>query len=129
MVHDDDLALSGAGLQVVKVKVCKLSVVGVCRNVVVKVSAGHVSVAVFLDFFDKLYHFGNVVGGLANHVGPEYVQAVDVAKKCVCVEFGDVQNRLLALLGGFEHFVLAVVSVAGQVADVGDVHHVLFFVA
>ncbi len=85
--------------------------------------------SVRLDFLDKLNHIGNMLGRLADNVRVADIKRVDVRHKSVSVEFRNVKNALVPLLGSLNHFVLAVVSVSSQMSNVGDVHNVLDVVA
>lgn len=54
----------------------------------------------------------------------EYIQTVDVTKESLGIKLGDVPYRATALPGTLDHFVLTIVGVVGEVADVGYVHDV-----
>ena len=129
LVDYDFLALAFARDEFFKVKIRKLAVIRVGRDVVVKVSASHVSVTVCLKLFDKLNHFVDMLCGLADYVRVTDIEGIDVLHESVGVIFCHFKDALVSFFGSFEHFVVAVVAVACEVADIRDVHYMLDVVA
>jgi hypothetical protein len=70
-----------------------------------------------------------MVGRLADDGRPLDIKALGIGEERVGVELGHLEHALVALGCGLDHLVLARIVVAGKVADVGDVHHVLHLVA
>ena len=119
----------GSRLQVVGIEVRERSVSGEGGNVKIEVPSSRVGVAVRLNALYQADHLVNMVGGLAHDRGPENVEAVNIVKKCLGIEFGDFQYRLSLFTCLVHHLVFAVVVVAGEMADVGHIHDMGYFVA
>ena len=96
------------------------------RNVIIEVSACHVSVTVCFNPLDELYHFLYVLGCLAYDIRADYVECIQILKKSVRIKFCDFQDRFVAFLCGLQHLVFACIGISGQVSNVGDVHDMLF---
>jgi hypothetical protein len=79
---------------------------------------------------DELDHLRDELARVRIVRGGPDVDARLVLHECVGVEGCDFLRRLFLQARGHEHLVLAPVErVIGKVADVGDVHHLLGFVA
>ena len=116
---------SRPGLQSLDVQPGQLAVVAHLRGVHVDAVAGNdIGVALALQGGDHLDLLGDVVGGLAPDVGHEDVQPLQIVREALLVELGDLPGALAFAGGALFHLVFAHVGVAGEVADVGNVHNV-----
>ena len=115
-------ALPDAHGQVLLVVVVEDIVAGELGGVEVDVAPGQIGVVLLDEGGDDLDIVVDAVGGGLHHVGGLDVQLLAVLEEGVGVELGDLHDGLVLPLGALEHFVLAGVGVAGQVAHVGDVH-------
>ena len=122
-------ALTDAHGQVFLVEVVKDIVFLQLGGVKVHVAAGKVGVAGIHQAGNHVDIFVNAVGGGLHHVRGADVQLLAVVEKGVGVELGDLHHGLVLPLCAFQHLVLALVRVRGQVAHIGDVHHALEVVA
>jgi hypothetical protein len=64
-----------------------------------------------------------VPGGFADYAGFYNIHAGGIGKKSLGVQFGDFKDAFTTLFGAFEHFVFTFVVVAGEVANIGNIHH------
>ncbi len=98
------------------------------RDVEVEVAPRTVGEALLLEPPDQVDHVGDVIGGPAQDRGGLAAQRGEVAQERLGVELGDLPDRAARSRERSHHLVLAVVRVAREVADVGDVHHVAHLV-
>ena len=75
---------------------------------------------------DKLL---DTVGCGLNYVGTLDIELLAVGEESVGVELRDFEDSLVLALCARDHLVLAGVSVAREVTNVGDVHNALYVVA
>ena len=98
-------------------------------RVEIHVAAGDVGIAGVEQLRDDF----NIVVDQAcrglDDVGALDVELLAVGKERVGVELGDLHDGLVLALGALDHLVLALVGVARQVADVGDIHDAVHAVA
>ena len=121
---------ASAGLEARYVQPGELAVVGELRRVEVYPVAGDlVGVSLFGKRADQIDLFGDVVGRAAPNSRLENVQASHVVAKRVPMCLGKLPDVLALAPGADDHFVLALVGVAGEVADIRDVHNVADVVA
>ena len=113
-----------AGFLSLDVEPREVSVVRLLRGVEIDAVGGPISVAVLLDVGDEFDLLGDMVGRAAQHRRVLDVQQLHVGDESVGVEPGDFPCRLARAPRALLHLVLAGVGVRGEMADIGDVHHV-----
>ena len=102
----------------------EMPVVRLLRRVEVDAVGGPVGEAVLLDVGDEVDLLADVVGRPAQHRRVLDVEHLHVGDERVGVELRDLPRGLAGPPRALLHLVLAGVGVRGQMADVGDVHHV-----
>ena len=108
----------------------EFAVGGEARDVVIDGPADLVRVSLFDQLGDELDHLGDVVACARVVSRRPDVDARRIVHEGLGVERRNFLGRLLFETRGHQHLVLAAVEgVVGEVADVGDVHHPLDFVA
>ena len=115
---------TGTGLKVFKLNRGKLSVFRKGHNIIVEVSACRIRVSIRFDPFDQFYHIGYVIGSLAHDIGTLNVKPFGILKERLSIEIGNFQYALPALLCRLNHLIFTVISIAGEVSNIGDIHHV-----
>ena len=76
------------------------------------------------DLLRKFDHLRNIVGRDRPFAGRDNVEIRDILLECLRIMGGDIPYALGARPRGRLHLVVACVSVAGQMADIGDVDDV-----
>ena len=122
-------ALTDADSQVLLIVVIEHIVALELAGVEVHVAAGKVGVAGVQQLGDDLDIVINKAGSGLHGVRPLDVQLAAVVKEGVGVVFGYLHDGLVLPVGALEHFILALVSVGGQMAYIRDVHDAVDAVA
>ena len=98
-------------------------------RVEVHIAAGDIGVAGVEQLRDDLDIIVDQARCGLDDVGALDVELLTVGEERVGIELGDLHDGLVLALGALDHLVLALVGVARQVADVGDVHDAVHAVA
>ena len=114
-----------ARFQSLDVESREVPVVVLLRGVEIDAVGGPVRVTVLLEVDDEIDLLAQVVGRLAQHRRRLDVEALHVDQEGVGVELRDLPGGLAGAPAALLHLVLAGVAVGREMADVGDVHHVL----
>jgi hypothetical protein len=123
------MAGTGSGFLFIRPKKGKLPIGRELGNIEVEVTAGRIGIAVCLDLLNKGDHVPHMAGGLADHGGPNDIEPLGIQKEGFSIKIRDFQDRFTPFLRGFDHFVFALVIISGQVAHIGDIHHMGHFEA
>ena len=98
-------------------------------GVEIHVAAGKIGVAGVQQLGDDLDIVIDQAGGGLNGVRPLDIQLAAVVKESVGIVLGHLHDGLVLPVSALEHFILAFVSVRGQMAHVRDVHDTVDAVA
>ena len=98
-------------------------------RVEIDVAAGEVGIAGVEQLRDDLDIIVDQARCGLDDVGALDVELLAVGEERVGIELGDLHDGLVLTLGALDHLVLALVGIARQVADVGDVHDAVHAVA
>ncbi len=90
----------------------------------VHVSPALVGMPLFFQTENQIDHLLDVVGRLAGRARSNHLQIVKVPEERIGVILCDLPRALLLFPGGFFQFVLTVIAIPAQMADIGNVHHV-----
>ena len=122
-------ALAHAYIKIVGVKVVENIVAFKLRGVEINVAAGKICIARVHELGDDLDILVDAVCCRLNNVGGLDVELCAVGEECVGVELCYFHYGLVLALCALEHLVLALVGVAREVADVGNIHNALNVIA
>ena len=92
-------------------------------RVEIDVAAGEVGIAGVKELRDDLDVVVDETRRGLDNIRTLDVELAAVSKEGVGIVLGDLHDGLVLALGALDHLVLALVGVAREVADVGDVHH------
>ena len=95
----------------------------------VHIAAGDIGIAGVEQLRDDLDIIVDQARCGLDDVGALDVELLAVGEERVGIELGDLHDGLVLALGSLDHLILALVGVARQVADVGDVHDAVHAVA
>ena len=95
----------------------------------VHIAAGDIGIAGVEQLRDDLDIIADQARCGLDDVGALDVELLAVGEERVGIELGDLHDGLVLALSALDHLVLALVGVARQVADVGDVHDAVHAVA
>ena len=84
--------------------------------------------AACLEALDQLDHLRDMPGCGTDYIRPDDVQTVIILEESFCIELGDIPDAFSSLAGALGHLVLTLVSVSGEVSDIGYIHDVLDFI-
>ena len=127
-INNNNLTLTGSCLKLIKVEVCKLTIIRVSRNIIIKISASHISVPVSFNLFNQLNHVVNMFCGTANHIRVADIHRINIFHKSVGIKVGNFKNTLVALSRRFLHFIFTVVAIIRKVSNVSNIHYMLDFI-
>ena len=122
-------ALTDADSQILLVVVIKDIITLELAGVEIHVAAGKIGVAGVQQLGDDLDIVIDQAGGGLNGVRPLDIQLAAVVKESVGIVLGHLHDGLVLPVSALEHFILAFVSVRGQMAHVRDVHDTVDAVA
>ena len=128
-VNYNNLTLSCSCFKLIKIQVCKLSVIRICRNIIIKISASHVCVTVCFNLFNKLNHVVNMFSCTADNIRMTDIHCIHILHKGVCIKICNFKNTLMTLSSRFFHFIFTVVAVICKVANISNIHYMLNFIA
>ena len=98
-------------------------------RVEVHIAAGDIGIAGVEQLRDDLDIIVDQARCGLDDVGALDVELLAVGEERVGIELGDLHDGLVLTLRALDHLVLALIGVARQVADVGDVHDAVHAVA
>ena len=122
-------ALAHADVEIICVKVVENIVALKLRGVEINVAAGKICIARVHELGDDLDILIDAVCCRLNNVGGLDVELCAVGEKRIGVELRNLHDGLVLALCALEHLVLALVGVAGKVADVGNIHNAFDVIA
>ena len=120
---------ANTNIEVVSIKVVEDVVTLELGGVKVDVAAGKICVAGVHELGDYLDILVNAVSCGLDNIGSLDVELAAVGEKGVGIELSYLHDGLVLALCALEHLVLTLVSIGGEVTDVGDVHNALDVVA
>ena len=94
-------------------------------GVKINISAGDIRISLFQQDGNHPDIVVNAPGCRLNHIRAADIQLPAVLKKGIGVILGDLHDRLMFPARAFQHFIFTRIGIAGQVSDVGDIHHPL----
>ena len=89
----------------------------------------HIGIALFQQYLYHMYEVVDAVGGGLHHVRPFDGELAAVLHKGVGVVSGNVHDAFVLPPGAGQHFVLAGIAVARQMAHVGNIHDSLYIIS
>ena len=118
-------ALAHADCKVILVKVVEDVVSVELGGVKIHIAARKIGIACVHELGDYLDIFVDAICCRLNNIGGLDVELCAIGEKCIRVEFGYLHDRLVLTLCALEHLVLALIGIAREVADIGDIHDTL----